>query len=302
VCAPLKAHAQLEHQLIRRVVVFPIKAEKADDVAAEEAWWQARDELSKSHRFLVASKQFLIKSDVYQARGTLEPADAVILGKLLDAHALITFQLTGRVLTTNVYDGGNGLMLWTKAVALHPALTVGDQLPALARKVIDDFFSSISYQGFTLTDALIGQTVYEEGDVKLAQVDLGINTGAQIGDVVQWIRINATTALPLFQGGSKITVFAEGKIVRLDQGIGTVEVVRATKIKDVQEFSLVRIPREADRLKAEFTISDHPKSTLNAELVAPEANPMEAVAKERRPLVTTMSSLASVAAFLLLAF
>ena len=298
----MKASAQIEHQLIRRLAVFPVKADKADDAAADEAWWQARDQLSKSRRFLVASKQFLIKSDVFQARSQLEPADAVILGKLLDAHALITIQVADRKVTVNVYDGGNGLPIWVKTVSLHPSLTISDQLPKTVRKMMDDFLATIPYQGFTVVDSLIGQPVYEEGDVKLAQVDLGITTGAQIGDVVQWIHVTAATAEPLFQGGSKMTVFAEGKVVRIEQGVATVEILRATKIKDVDEFSLVRIPREAERLKTEFTITDSPRSTIGADLISPEANPMEQVNKERRPLVTTLSFLASIAAFLLLAF
>ncbi len=136
----------------------------------------------------------------------------------------------------------------------------------------------------------------------LAQVDLGLTTGAQLGDLVQWIRITSTTAAPLFQGGSKMTIFAEGKIVRLEQGIATVEITRATSPKSIVEYSLVRVPREAERLQAEFSISEAPKTTLTAELVSPEAGPMQQVAKERRPLTTALSFVGSIAAFLLLAF
>lgn len=299
---PGQAHAQVDHQLIRRVAVFPLKVPSDLTAAGEESWWQARDQLSRSRRFLVASQQFLVKSDAFQPRGDLEPADAVILGKLLDAHALATLQLQERRLVMTVYDGGTGMILWRKAVSLHPSLTVRDQLPQMARRIVDDFAASIPYQGFTVVDSLIGSPVYEEGDVKLAQVDLGVQTGSQIGDLVQWIRLTSTNAAPLFQQGSKMTVFAEGKIVKIEQGLATVEILRATGTKDIKEFSLVRVPREADRLAKEFTISDMPRTTLTAELVAPEASPMEELARERKPLVTTMSFIASVVGYLLLAF
>lgn len=301
-----RAHAQVEHQLIRRMVVFPIKIDPqsggVDAGTADEAWWQARDHLTAQRRFLVASKQFLVKSDVYQPRGELEPADAVILGKLLDAHALVTFQLADRKLTMQVYDGGNGLPLWRKTVNFHPSLLIGDQLIQVSKKVVDDFLASIPYQGFTMVDALIGQAVYSDSGTSYARVDLGLGTGAQIGDLVQWIRVTATTAEPLFQGGSKTTVIAEGTIVKLEQGQATVEIVRATSLKSIREFSLVRVPREAERLKNQFAISDLPRTTLTPELVAPEMNPMEQIKKERKPLTTTLSVVGSIAAFLLLAF
>jgi len=292
-----------EHQLIRRVVVFPIKTDLPTENAAlvEEAWWQAREELTRSRRLLVASKQFLVRSDVYQPRGELQPADAVILGKLLDSHALITLQLENRRLVMNVYDGGNGFLLWTKSVGLHPSMTIQDQLPSLSQKLIADFLGSIPYQGYTVVDALIGHAVYEEGDVKLARIDVGSATGAQIGDNVQWIAITNPTSAPLFQGGGQLTVYAEGKIVRLEQGIATVEVERATSVNSIREFSLIRIPREAERLAAQSTITEGPRASLTTELVTPEANPMERVTKERRPLVTTLSVILSFAAFLLLA-
>jgi hypothetical protein len=299
----ITANAQTsDHQLIRRLAVFPFAVPHELTPAADEAWWQAREEFASTHRFLVGSKQFLIKTDVYQPRRDLEPADAIILGKLLDAHALVTFQMIERRLMMTVYDGGNGSTIWRKGVSLHPSLPVSDQLPQVAKRMVDDFVASIPYQGFTVVDSLIGQSVYEEGDVKLAQVDLGLTTGSQVGDVVQWIRVSGTSVEPLFAGGSKVVVFAEGKIVKIEQGIAVVEIQRASSIKDLKEFSLVRVPREADRLAKAYAIRDNPRTTLTAELVAPEAAPMEQLAKERKPLATTLSIISSIAAFLLLAF
>lgn len=298
----VQAESSDTHQLIRRLAVFPFAVPTQLNAAADEAWWQAREEFASTRRFLVGSKQFLIKSDVYQARKDLEPADAIILGKLLDAHALVTFQLIDRRLMMTVYDGGNGTTIWRKGVTLHPSLPMADQLPQVAKRMVDDFVASIPYQGFTIVDSLIGQAVYEEGDIKLAQIDLGSTTGAQVGDLVQWIRIASTSGEPLFGGGSKTTVFAEGKIAKIDQGIAVVEIQRASTLTYLKEFSLVRLPREADRLTKAFAIRDNLRTTLTAELVAPEADPMQRVSKERKPLATTLSIISSVAAFLILAF
>jgi hypothetical protein len=301
--AEAQAQVQNRHQLIRRVVVFPVKAPPEYAALAEEAWWQAREQLAQGRRLLVASKQFLIKKDVFQSRGELEPADVVILGKLLDAHALVTIRLTGeRKLILSVFDGANGLVLWTKTVALHPSVTVLDQLLSLTRKIVDDFLATVPYQGFTIVDPLNDRAVYQEGESKLAQIDLGAATGAQIGDAVHWIHLSPTNAAPLFQGGAKMTVFAEGRILRIEQGIATVEVLRASSLESLLEYSLVRIPREAERLANQFAMSDQQRGTLPVELVAPEKNPMEEVAREKKPLVASMSFISSLVAFLLLAF
>jgi hypothetical protein len=291
-----------DQQLIRRLVVFPFSLPQELSAAGDEAWWQSREEFAATRRFLVGSKQFLIKSDVFQPRKDLEPADAIILGKLLDAHALVTFQLIERRLMMTVYDGGNGSQIWRKGVTLHPSIPMADQLPQVAKKMVDDFVAAIPYQGFTIVDSLIGQPVYEEGDVKLAQIDLGQKTGAQAGDLVQWIRIEPTSPEPLFSGGSNTTVFAEGKIAKVEQGIAVVEIQRASSLSFLKEFSLARVPREADRLIKAYAIRENSRTTLTADLVAPEADPMQRISKERKPLATTLSIISSVAAFLLLAF
>ena len=138
--------------------------------------------------------------------------------------------------------------------------------------------------------------------VKIAQIDLGLSTQAQPGDIVQWIRIAPISVDPLFQGGGKTVVFAEGKIAKVEQGVAVVEIQRASSLKDLKEYSLVRLPREADRLAKAFALNDKARATLTPSLVAPEAAPMDQIAKERKPLATTLSIITSVAAFLLLAF
>jgi len=304
----LSVEAQSSHRLIRRVVVFPVQvhssvaSQPALQKAVEDVWWQVRERLTGSQRFLVASQQFLIKSDVYLARGELEPADAVILGRLLDAHALMTLQLEGRELRMQVTDGDNGSVLWQKAITLHPSLTVSDQLARSAAKLVDDFIASVPYQAYTVVDALIGKAVYDEGDLRLARIDVGTNSQVQVGDLVQWIRLQTTNVAPLFQGGGLVSVYAEGKVIKIENTIAVVQVQRANKNEQVKEFSLVRIPREFERLQSEFLIRNQVGAKLSVELAAPERDPMQEIKRERRPLATTLSWISSFAALLLLAF
>lgn len=322
VMLPMGARAQFEHQLIRRMAVFPINVMPAASAggtqttdsmgavgadsgikpqALDETWWQIREELTLSRRFLVASRQFLEKSDVFQPRGELQPADVILLGKLLDAHALVTSQLVGRILKMQVFDGGNGQLLWRKQLTLHPSLTIADQLPGIARRLVRDFVASIPYQGFQTVDPLIGKPIVEEGDVMLSQVDVGATSQVQTGDPVQWIRLVSTNAAPVFQGGARIVVVAEGRVVSVEHGIATVELLRMAHREDIKEFALVQLPREAERLQADIVSTEIPHN-VSIEIVKPALTPMEQFKREKRPLVTTMSWLSSVAVFLLLAF
>lgn len=293
----------VEHQLIRRLAVFPLKTDSDRAKAVEEAWWQTREALAGTRRFLVASKQFMVKNEAFQPRSTLEAADAIVLGRLLDAHALITGELNGRTLTMTVYDAANGFVLWSKSTELKQTAAASNQLPTAAKRLIGDFIASVPYQAFQIIDPLIGRPTYSDGSLTLAQVDVGVAGTAQVGDAVQWVRISYESNAPIFQGGGKVTAIAEGRVVKVSQGIATVEMTRAIRRDLIKEFSLVRLPREFERLQAKFAINDNEvKSTTDLTLLSPEAAPMETIRKERKPLLTTGSVIASIAAFLLLAF
>jgi hypothetical protein len=298
----IPAKAQIEHQLMRRVVVFPLSVDPAFKDAGDEAWWQIREELTKSHRFLVASKQFLIKSDVYQARSELQPADAIILGRLLDAHALVVSKVKDRKFSMTVYDGTNGLTLWHKDFDLHPSLTVQDQMPVTGRRMINDFIASVPYEGFETVDPLIGKAIYQEKNLMLTQVDIGVNSQIQIGDVAQWIRLTSNNTAPLFQSGARVTVYAEGQVIKISQGIATIELIRVSKLESIKENGLVRFPREFERLQNEFAIRESIPTTVGMELLKLESDPMENLRRERKPLVTTLSFIGSLVAAVLLAF
>ena len=213
--------AQIEHNLLRKVVVFPIYVDQGQGKVAEDSWWKVREILAKDQRFLVATKRFLVKNEVFQPRKELSPADAIILGKLLDANGIVTTYLNKRKLTMLVYDGYSGLPLWKKSLNLQPSQTIKSQLNTAATRLIRDFIATIPYHGFQVVDPLMKRILTSEGDLTIAKVDIGKQEGVSTGDRVQWIKIFHSSTEPLFLGGARIEVFAE----RSDTGRLTAKLV-----------------------------------------------------------------------------
>jgi hypothetical protein len=297
------SHAvQIEHQIVRRLVVFPFQAPPKLAAKADETWWQVRQELSQNQIFLLASKQFLAKNEALQARGELQPSDAILLGKLLDAHALVTAVINEHTFTMTVYDASFGLMLWQNHIEMQVSRPIEDQIVEAGKKLAHDFLSSIPYQGFQVIDSLRGKATFEDNDEVRTEVQINPQSGIQVGDIVQWIHLYHKTTDPLFQGGGDMKAFAEGKVVLIDKGIATVQLIRATSLNEIKEYTLVRFPKEAERLKLEYSLKDPLPGKLSTAIIETPEDKMKSVAKERRPLVTTLSFVGSIAAILLLAF
>jgi len=296
------AHGQVEHKLIRRITVFPMKAPKDQSAAADEAWWTVREALTENQRFLVASRNFLIQRDVFQSREELKPADAVILGKLLDANALVTLFLEGRTLSMRVYESEYGRLLWTHDFNLHPSQPISDQLVGAARKLIYDFVASIPYQGFVVIDPLKRTAVFKDGERLLARVNLGLTGAVQVGDPVQFIHLYHDTVRPLFTPENNPEVFGDGKVLLIEHDTVTVEILRFAKSSGINEFTLVRFPQELQRLRSMYALSQSAKNTIGTEYFSPEITAVQQDVAERKPLVTTLTFILNMAAFLLLAF
>ncbi|MEQ1877196.1 MAG: hypothetical protein ABL958_11150, partial [Bdellovibrionia bacterium] len=206
--AVMRAQAQTEYSVLRRLVAFPVDTPSTFAGGADKAWWKVREELTNNRRFLIASKQFMIRKDVFQPRKEMEPADIVLLGKLLDAQGLIVTFLKDRQLQMVVYNGETGVTLWRNQYQLHPSVPISDQLESAALKLIQDFVSSVPYQGFQIVDPLLGRPVFEEGRAMYAKVEVGSDATVQKGDAVQWVRLTGSS--PLFQEGGQVTIVAEG--------------------------------------------------------------------------------------------
>jgi len=292
--------AQYRQSLVRRVSVFPVSSPPEHQDAAEKAWWAVREELTNNARFLVASTQFLKQKDVYQPRIELSPADAITLGSILDANAVVTLYLRDRKFNMVVYDGEYGRMLWRESAALNPALPINDQLQSVAQKLTQDFVASVPYQGFVVVDPIIGKPTYVERKKTYAKVEIGLNSKIAVGDPVQVIRVETANMKPLFAEGGRVEVYAEGKVVEVDRKTAKVEIERSTT-EPIQELSAVRFPKEIERLHEQSRLKDRLK-TVNAHVLATEMNPLEEQVRERKPLVVAVTFIANLAAFLLLAF
>ena len=295
------AAAETEHTLVRRITVFPVKAPKEFSGVAEEAWWGVREALTENQRFLVASRNFLIQRDVFQARAELKPADVVILGKLLDANALVTIFLNDRTLSMRVFESEYGRLLWSQDFNLHPSLPISEQLAPAAKKLIYDFIASIPYQGFVLVDPLKRTAMYSEAERVMVKVNVGMNAKVEAGDPVQFLRLYHDTVKPLFVPDTVMEVFGEGQVVSTDREVAIVEVQRIAKGTPVNEFTLVRLPKELQRLKEAYAISPF-RGTIGSEYFSPEVTPVQQEVAEKKPLVTALSFIVNIATFLLLAF
>jgi hypothetical protein len=300
--ASAAASAQTMHTLIRRISVFPVKTAPELAPAADEAWWELRENLTRDKRVLVASKNFLMQKDVYQARAELSPADAIILGKLLDANALVTTWVDDRVLHMNVYEGEYGRPLWEHQLTLQPSLPVAEQLEPAVVKLVNDFISTIPYHGFVVTDPLKGRPVYQEGRRLLVKAEIGVNAEVDVGDPVQLIRVYSDHLKPLFTHGARIEVFAEGRVVEHTGANLLIELDRMNRATSVEDGTMVRLPRELKRLEQMYSMQDTLNKKIDPEFFSPGMTTAKQKVEEQKPLVASLVFIANMAAFLLLAF
>lgn len=293
--------AEQEHELLRRVAVFPVNVPRELKKPAEETWWKLREELTSDKRFLVASKNFLLKKDVFQPRSELSPSDAIILGSLLDAQGLVVTYLIERTLHMRVYEGRFGRVLWQKQLRLHPSLPMATQFETAGLKLLRDFKASFPYQGFVVVDPIIGKPWYQKGNKTLVNVDLGSQSQVRVNDKIQLVRVLTDKLKPIFTEGSTIEVFAEGKVHQVEPQQVVVQILRATRLQDIEAETLVRLPSEFKRLRQAFALKENLKRKIRPELFWAEMRLIREEEEEVKPTVTAVSFLSSLAAFLLLA-
>ena len=297
------AFAQTEHALIRRVSVFPIRVTDPElETVADAAWWEMREALAKDKRFLIASRNFLQQKDVFQERGELSPADAIILGKILDANALITTHVEDRVLHMDVYEGEWGRPLWRHRLTLQPSLPVAEQLQTAVLKLTQDFVAAVPYQGFVKLDPLKGGVIYKEGKRSLVRAEIGSLAEVDVGDAAQLIRITSDSIKPLFASDARQEVFADGHIIARDRETVTIELERLTKANQIREGTLVRLPRELKRLEQLYAIHDSLSTKIDPIFFSPGMTSAKQKVQESKPLITSLAFITNIAAILLLAF
>jgi hypothetical protein len=291
--------AESDHLPVRKIVVFPFEVAPRDADAGEKAWWKVREELTANKRFLIASKQLMVRKDVMTPKKEIDRASAVLLGKHLDAEALVTGSVKDRELKMSVYSALTGSLLWTQKLALTTAQPVSEQLESASVKLIRDYVASIPYQGFLIVDPLIARPIFDEGSVRKAKVEVGIDARVERGDPVQWIQVRENA--PVYQSLSNLLVVAEGNVIEIDRGIITVEIKRLKDPRLIVEKSLVRLPKEAIRLAE--TMSLKPKgSGISPEIIVAEMRAAQPDIQKHKGFVATGATLGSILAFILLAF
>lgn len=301
--APSAFGAELNY--LRRWVVFPFEvSDPALRHSADDAWWHMREKLTERKRFLVASKQFMEQKDVFQPRKRLSADDVKLLAQLLDADALVTGYIEHRRLFIQVYYGPTGTLFWSKSLAFHPTLKAHEQLRVTNEKLTQEMLYSIPYQGFTVTDPLIGKSVFEETGKKFAVVDVGTTDGVTTGMPIQWVQIKIPETVKegeIALSGSTLEVLAEGRVAKVKRGVFVAEIQRAKTVDLIKNGTLVRIPSEIQKTEA------YVKSDIQSEKVGPEIlptliNPVSPDSQNIKRQTVVFGSIFSILGLLALAF
>jgi hypothetical protein len=288
-----------DHQVVRRLVVFPVLVPPEYRPLAEEVWWDVRGRLTEGKRFLMASRNFLEAKGVFEARAALNPADAIILGRLLDAHSVVTMALDDRELTLRAYDGRDGQGLWQRSILLQSGVPLSKQLGSAAEKLVLDFIAAIPYQGFVVVDPLVGRATYMEGDSMLVRVDVGTDAQLKSGDPVELVVLNQLNTQPLFGDGGALKVVAQGVIEKIEGATVTVKVNRLADGVTLKEGTLVRFPDELKRLQDTYLMSASKMLSEN-QVLSDSVRKLTPEQEARRPLVTALSFILNMAVVLLL--
>lgn len=296
-----QSQGQILQEGVKRISVFPFHVAKELESTAENSWWDLREKLTESKRFFVASKNFMQAKDVFQPRGELQPADVLILGRLLDADALISVYVIDRQLSMRVYETKRGFTLWSGDIEMHPTLQLSKQLTDSVRKLLYDFLSSIPYHGYVVVDSIIGRPSYSEGEKLLFKADIGLGTQITVGDTVQLVRVVVDKILPVFQGGATVEVYVEGKIISVDRQIITAQVTHRQENAEIKPEALLRVPDELRRIKEMYGLNESAEKSLSARVVWGPSE-LTTEQKEKKPLVTSLAWMANFALVLLLAF
>jgi hypothetical protein len=294
--------ADIEHQLIRRVVVFPLASVADKQNEALKAWWSIRETLTSGKLFLVASKDFLERKDVFQARGKMSAADVIILCELLDAQMILTGEMIDKNLTLYAYEADKGQLLWTHSLSMHPSLPISDQIEKASVEITKIFIGDFPYHGFTFKDELSNEVILDQEGKHLVQVQFSENIQIDVGDSVQWVKLKSQNLNPLFQGGGFLEIFAEGKVISVSKGNANVEILRTTNINEIKELSLIRFPIELKRLKELHALKDNIKRRINPDYFATGIGEIKSENQETKPLVTAVTFLINLATILLMAF
>jgi hypothetical protein len=288
--------------------VFPVFSSELDEATIDDAWWRLRDQLTKSQRFLVAGRKLMESRSVFRAQKDLAIADVVILGRVLEADGLVVTQINQRKVTFTVYDATNGFLLWEREFEMNRYQPIGTQLLHVLGSLCNDFIAGIPYHGFQVLEPNSTQLVRTVSGSHYAWVELAPDANIDIGDLVQWVRIKGPHAAALFMTPYSTQVYADGHVEQFHAGEAKVKIHRVKDIAELKEYSLVRLPKEYDRLRSRDGISMPSDAEIDSQWLSEQVrlDPLaEQKAEKRRNenrILTSLAFLGSLASFLLIAF
>lgn len=194
---------------IKRLVVFP--AQGVDESLVDELWWQARSITAQDLRFTVATRRLMINRQVLAPRGELKTADAVLLGRILEADALISMYIKDAKAWVKVYRSEDGLLVWQGEQAFNPALSLKDQTLGLFSGLIKRFIVSVPYIGYQVNNPISGEIMDTSETHALVYIQTG-GVELEIGQRIQWGEL-IVSQLPLFLSERKLNILVEGEVV-----------------------------------------------------------------------------------------
>jgi hypothetical protein len=288
--------ASIEVPLVRKVAVFPIAGAAGE--AAEDAWWQSREVLTKDQRFYVASRRMMVNRGAFQPRRNLKPADAIILGKILDAQALMTFQLDQRTLLMKVFESENGRLFYESKFDFHPVLSVNEQLKKAVNQLSEQFLKNQLFHGFVISNPLFKELIYEIKDKKVITVFKG-GFLLEPGDQVRVIKALAQNEGALVSAETRLEVIALGKVLSVAENEAQVELQQISSEEDLKEFSFVLF----DKYSKEFGyLEDKESSNLATEYLTSELKDINEVRASHGKTNSSLAWIFNLALLVLLAF
>ena len=242
----------------------------------------------------------MVQRDVFQPRRTLKPADAIILGRILDAHAVVVTYLEEGELKMHVYDAREGYTLWKESLLTNRSEPIDAQIERLSKSLVGGFLADVPYQSFQISWPNQNEVLRKEDGRIYARLEIRRGLTLEPNTVIEWIRIPANLQKPVFRSYDRIVVFGRGRVVRLDRGAAIVEILELGNESDFELESLVRIPDEASRLQVEFGLKK--EKYLSPDLYQVELRKGAKKAEGTGPLAAALSYVASIALFILIAF
>jgi hypothetical protein len=203
------AYANFLFGSIRKVAVFPARG--VDENLIDDLWWQLREIIAQDGRFEVATRRLMINRQVLSPRSELKSADAVIMGRILEADLLITHQVLKKKAVFTATRTSDGIIVWKEEAMLNPSIPESDQLLPVFKNLAKDFLKAVPYVGYQSLDPN-NQKLYES-DGGLGFVFVTVSNGESLlNQKFYWLNVSYPSQ-PLLKSRGNFLVLNWGRAV-----------------------------------------------------------------------------------------